>query len=99
FLLVAAAAVTAGASIWAVVQAGSPVETGQLSPLRTATRIGIATIVGGFLVGAEGDLFPRARTAWALARRAAAPAGARLWTFLSALADELLPSRVAGRRI
>ena len=98
-LLGATAVVTAGASLWAVVQAGSPVETGQLSPLRTAARIGIATIVGGFLVGAARDLLPPARTAWALARRADAPAGARLWTFLSALADELLPSRVAGRRI
>jgi signal transduction histidine kinase len=97
-LLCAAAAVTAGASIWAVAQAGSPVEAAQLSPLRTAARIGIATIVGGFLVGAARDLVPPARAAWAFAR-ADAPAGARLWTFLSAFVDELFPARVAGRRV
>src|SRR6185436_10593408 len=98
-LVFAAAVATAGASIWAVVQAGTTVEAGQLSALRMATRLGLATIVGGFLVGAARNVWPAVRNAYVFSRGAQAPSGARLWSFISVLADELLPGRVVGRRV
>ena len=98
FIVEAGSVATVAASVWATASAGSAVEVGQLSPLRIATRIGLATIVGAFLVGVARDLGPRARRAFERWRRSDAPAGGRLWSFAAALADEVLPGRVADRR-
>jgi signal transduction histidine kinase len=67
--------------------------------LRIAARIGLATMTGGLLVGAGRDLGPRMRRAYDEARGAGPAEGGRLWRFGASLADELLPSRVAGRRV
>ena len=90
---------TIAASIWAIAAAGQVVAPGELSPLRTAARIGLATIAGGLLVGIARDLLPRVRRAFERSRSAADQSSSgRLWRFVSALADELLPGRVADRR-
>jgi signal transduction histidine kinase len=101
WLLVAAAGLiaTVATSIWAVAQAGARVEAGQLSPLRTAVRIGLATIAAGFLIGAGRDLGPRVRVAYRESAVAGPAAGGRLWRFAGILADGLLPGRAAGRRV
>jgi hypothetical protein len=52
-----------------------------------------------FLVGAARNLWPAVRNAYVFSRGAQAPSGARLWSFISVLADELLPGRVVGRRV
>ena len=90
---------TIAASIWAIAASGQVVAPGELSPLRTAARIGLATIAGGLLVGIARDLLPRVRRAFERSRSAADQSSSgRLWRFVSALADELLPGRVADRR-
>src|SRR5262245_53592567 len=98
-LLAAAVLVVVAVSIWTVGLAAQATGPGNLAPLRVAARIGIAAIVAGFLLGATRSLWPAFRTAFGIARNERAADGARLWTFLSALADELLPGRVAGRNI
>jgi len=90
---------TIAASIWAIAAAGQVVAPGELSPLRTAARIGLVTIAGGLLVGIARDLLPLVRRAFEQSRSAADQGSSgRLWRFVAALADELLPGRVADRR-
>jgi signal transduction histidine kinase len=108
--LVRAAVVVAGAglvativaSLSAVAAAGQPVAdppiAGELTPLRLASRIGLATIAGTFLVGLAADVGGPARRAFERWRAdPATPADRRLWRFVELFADELLPGRVAER--
>lgn len=89
---------TVAASIWAVVAADVTVEAGRLSPLRIAVRIGLGTTAGGFLVGIARDLGPAARNAYGQSRAQQA-SGRRLWSFVAGLVDQLLPGRLADRRV
>ena len=92
--------VTAVAAAWAVLaagQPGGPATTDELTPLRIAVRIALATIVGSFIVGAARTLAPGARRAVTRSRREPGPQGG-LWRFLGLLADELLPARSDARR-
>lgn len=91
------------AAFSAVAAAGQPPVdaplVGQLTPLRLATRVGLATIAGGFLVGLAADLGGPARRAFERWRAdSTKPADRRLWRFVELLADELLSWRVADRR-
>jgi signal transduction histidine kinase len=89
---------TVGASAWAFAAAEAAVATGQLSPLRIAVRIGLATIAGGFLVGLAREVGPPVRRAFEQSRTPGAADG-RLWRFTALLADELVPGRLTGRRV
>jgi len=101
WLLLASAGLiaTIASSAWAVARAGAPVDAGHLSPLRTAIRIGLATIAAGLLAGATRDLGPTVRAAYRDSAVAGAAGGGRLWRFAGILADSLLPGRSTGRRV
>jgi signal transduction histidine kinase len=102
-LLVGAAVLaTAAVAAWAVIdasQAGPPAAADEITPLRVALRVALATVVGAFSVGALRSLTPAAMRAAQRARREPAAQGeGGLWRFLGLLADELLPARSDARR-
>jgi signal transduction histidine kinase len=99
-LVALGAVATVAMSAWAVVDASQPAARafGELSPLRIAVRVALATVAAGFLVGLGRTLGPAAARASA---RSMTGTGARdfgLWRFLGLLADELLPARTDARR-
>jgi signal transduction histidine kinase len=91
---------TIAAAVWAVDDAGRPVQTvvGGLTPLRIATRVMLVTTIGAYLVGVARTIGPAVRRAAHRATRAASGNEAGLWRFLGLLADELVPSRTDDRR-
>ena len=88
---------TAVAAGWAVAGVGQMASGAELSPLRIAVRIGLATIATGFLVGAARDLGPSVARALRMSR--GEPASGRTWRFAALLMDDLLPGRAADRRL
>ena len=104
FALVAGGSVaTVVASVAAVAAAGAPAvappAAGELTALRVAVRIGLATIAGGFLVGLATDLGGPAIRAYRRWRgeRDKHPER-RLWRLVELLVDELMPNRAAERQ-
>lgn len=76
-----------------------PLTEVELTPLRIAARVALATIAGALVLGAVRTVGPAAMRASARSRTEPADRdGGRLWLFLGLLADELLPARAEGRR-
>jgi signal transduction histidine kinase len=92
---------TGACAAWAILDAaGVTVRAGgELTPLRIAARVALATSALAFIVGAMRDLAPAAQRA--LVRLRSTPdvdENGRLWQYLRYLADELAPMRIIERR-
>ena len=85
---------------WAILDAaGVAVPAGgELTPLRIAARVALATSVLALIVGVTRDLAPAAGRAMTRMRSTSERDGnGRLWQYLRYLADELAPMRITER--
>lgn len=98
---------TTATALWAAFDAATldlasgsaPAEVGELTPLRIAARIALATMAAAIVVGAARQLGPPAvRAAGRLRALPPNVDDGQLWRYLGLLADELVPGRVADRR-
>jgi len=92
---------TVACAAWAILDAagGTVRAGGELTPLRIAARVALATSAFALIVGAMRDLAPAAERALTRMRSTSDDnESGRLWQYLRYFADELAPTRITERR-